>query len=117
MLPIQISYERGIVDGLLSSGKGSIGVGGALGTYTASLFSSSFIGAKGSFHYEFAPKWDTYAGLFLGANVVNNQSQWNFAFGSQIHLGTRYYFAPNFAVNAEIGYGVSLINIGLTYRF
>lgn len=117
VLPIQISYEHGIVDGLLPAGKGSIGIGGSVGTYVANFFSNSFLGARGSFHYEFAPKWDTYAGLFLGTTVVSNGNNWNFAFGSNIHLGTRYYFTPDLAVNAEIGYGVSLLNIGISYRF
>ncbi len=144
--PIQLSYEYGILDGLID-GKASVGVGGtinyfmskisqtgvtAAGVTTSSTTSSNygFLGARGSFHYQFIPKLDTYAGISLGLGGANSStttlitggetvyySGTNSSFGWHGHVGARYYFTPAFAVNAEFTYGFSNLNLGITYRF
>lgn len=139
--PLQLAYEHGIVDGLID-GNASIGVGVA-GGYAASklattvvdtksimTYNHGFVGARGSFHYQFINKLDTYAGVFLGCSmskaslkneIVNKVYSENKAveanFGWAGFLGARYYFIPSMAINAEIGYGISIFNIGLTFRF
>ena len=130
--PIQLNFEQGVVDGLIE-GRASVGVGGTvdygMSQFTALGVSSSvhvaFLGARGSFHYQFMPKLDTYTGFSLGINlastsvvgVATSQNATRAAFGYRGHLGARYYFSPAFAVNAELGYGLALLNIGISYRF
>ncbi len=139
--PLQASYEYGVAD-KLAGGKGSIGVGGTLdylatkGTgynLVKTVSHAILLGARGSFHYQFMPKLDTYAGVTLGVNIghasvstpvaeanklVNESSSaTNVGFGWAIHAGTRYFFTPSFAVNAEVGYGFTILAIGASYRF
>ncbi len=96
---------------------------------------SALVGARASFHYQFVSKLDAYAGITLGANIhsssvsmkeapselekeVNKStSSTSAGFGWGVHLGGRYYFNQNWALNAELGYGFSILAIGATYRF
>ena len=32
-------------------------------------------------------------------------------------VGGRYYFSPNLAAQAELGYGLGILNIGIAYKF
>ncbi|MFI3288717.1 MAG: hypothetical protein SNH55_00580 [Rikenellaceae bacterium] len=34
-----------------------------------------------------------------------------------VHVGARYYIFRNFAINSEIGYGISIVNMGFSYKF
>lgn len=145
--PIQVSYEYCVLDNVFNNGNGSIGVG-AMGGYFATgikngdikaLFHDGLIGGRASLHYQFAPKFDTYAGLFLGAtiyssrgsvtglgnalnkatadiiNATSGNSDVRFGWGA--HIGARYYITPAFALTGEVGYGYSILNLGLTFRF
>ncbi|MCI6154050.1 MAG: hypothetical protein PUI84_05650 [Bacteroidales bacterium] len=136
--PIQLTYEYGVVDGLIN-GNASIGVGAAVGYaankyaiqgYASAYQNYGFFGARGSFHYQFVDKLDTYAGIFLGCimskasfknETINKLYVDNVAtattFGWASMIGARYYFTPTMAVNAELGYGISIFNVGLTFRF
>jgi hypothetical protein len=129
------SFDYGLFDGLLEN-KASIGVGGYIG-YTANRFeyfgdrgfdfSYFIIGPRASFHYNPIDKLDTYGGLLLGLNIVgssnygdadpfykpNNES----GFIPALYAGARYYFTDNIAAFAEIGYGVSVIEVGLSFKF
>lgn len=69
--------------------------------------------------------WDVYASLLFG--IVNFQAKTidtnqnipldrSFAPFYGTMLGARYYFTNTLAVNAEIGWGLTLFNAGLTYR-
>src|SRR5512147_1322079 len=70
--PISISGEYGIKDGILD--KGVIGVGGYLGYSSYKWeyygwgwkYTNIIIGARGTFHYPFIDKLDTYTGILLG---------------------------------------------------
>lgn len=134
--PISASFEKGIVDGLLD-GKASIGVGGYL-AYTANKWEATYggstygykysyfvLGARGAFHYQFVDKLDTYAGLMLGYNVVGSSSFGNGSgsssptasgFGYSAFLGARYHFSDKLAAFAEIGYGISALELGISFR-
>ena len=65
-----MSLTNGVVDNLINGNNGSISVGGYVGytassaNYGVSKYRSSYaiLGARGAFHYQFAPKLDTYAG-------------------------------------------------------
>lgn len=135
--PLSGSFEYGIVDNLFDE-KSSIGIGGYFG-YTASKhkpgyapygyeykYSSSIIGARGSFHYSFIEQLDTYTGLSLGYNIVSGKSDHkdigsysakSSAFFIGWYAGARYYFTDYFAAMAEIGYDVAYLNIGVSFKF
>ncbi|MDR1632550.1 MAG: hypothetical protein LBR97_06690 [Dysgonamonadaceae bacterium] len=127
------SFDYGLFDGLLEE-KAAIGVGGYLG-YTANRFkyagnqgydfSYLIIGPRASFHYNFVDKLDTYAGLLLGCNIVSSSSYGNPGpkpdNGSRLipalYFGGRYFLTDNIAGFAEIGFGISLIDVGVSFKF
>lgn len=129
-------YERGIVE--LKMG-GVIGVGGFIGYkgYTYKFkgpFSNELkykygiviIGARGNFHYDLfkVPKLDTYGGSMIAFHFVNDKdepdavvSDHGNAVYASIYAGARYYFAPQVSGFAEVGYGVSWLTMGMTFKF
>lgn len=128
------SYEYGLFDDLLE-GKASIGVGGYL-AYTANRFkyagnrgydySYLIIGPRAAFHYNPIENLDTYGGLLLGYNIVSSSSYGDASdrpannesgFIPAIYVGARYYFMNNIAAFAEVGYGLSLVEVGLSFKF
>jgi len=132
--PVSASFEVGIQDGVLD--KGSIGIGGylAFAKYKETgyngdsywTFSRMVIGARGIFHYPFVDKLDTYGGLMLGFN--NNTWKWNGSgvqgvnsggsgLGFSLFAGGRYYFSENIAAMAELGYGITYLNLGVALKF
>jgi hypothetical protein len=127
--PMMLSGEYGIIDKLIN-GRASIGAGLNLG-YAAQKFdyfangdnasykySNLALGTRGSFHYQFIDKLDTYTGLMLGYNIVSgegNHSSSDFLWC--YYVGARYYFTKNFAVMAEIGENVALITLGVAFKF
>lgn len=131
--PVSASFEVGILDGILD--KGSVGVGGYVGlasykddynsSYGYWTFNRMFLGARGVFHYPFIDKLDTYGGLMVGFNSY--MWKWhgessspiepgNSGLGSSIFFGGRYYFNDKFAGMAELGYGISYLNLGIALR-
>ncbi len=146
--PMSLAVDYGIVDNLIMGENGSIGIGGYFGfatngerydyfgiSYKARYTRMAF-GVRGTFHYQFLDKLDTYAGLMLGLYTyrwkynwmdsydpyynyydyygLNNSSTADFAFSA--FVGARYYFNDNFGVNAELGYGFTYLSAGITYR-
>jgi hypothetical protein len=125
---LSVSFETNIKDGILD--KGSIGVGGYLGYSSASYSdhwktSSVVIGARGSFHYPLVNKLDTYTGLLLGYNIYSftYESGYRGSAGTSSGFilawfaGARYYFTDKFAVMGEIGYGISYLTLGVSFKF
>jgi len=128
--PIAGSFEYCILDRLID-GEGSIGIGGYL-SYILFRGKDKFtrengfnvgdlvIGPRGLFHYQFVDNLDTYAGVMIGYDIVSF-SQPNGTAGSKfcpaIFVGARYYFTNNFGVCGELGYGVSPLQLGFTYKF
>jgi hypothetical protein len=132
--PVSASFEVGIVDDVID--KGTIGIGGFLayasyketGYYGDSYwsFNRMVIGARGSLHYPFVDKLDTYGGLMLGFN----SNTWNWhgsgsertndggsGLGFSLYAGARYYFSEKFAAMGELGYGISYLNLGIALKF
>jgi hypothetical protein len=72
-----------------------------------------------------ADKLDIYAGANIGSGVAatfyrnsNNPDVVRIvplAFGG-LHAGVRYYFKPKVGVNAEVGFGKSLVNVGFVFK-
>lgn len=135
--PLSASFEVGIKDDVLE--KGSIGVGGYLG-YAAWKweysgwgdtwgwkYSDFILGARGTFHYPLVEKLDTYTGIMLGFEIVSSKEigtidplyNYDATSGGVIwswYAGGRYYFTDNFAAMAEIGYGISWLNLGVALK-
>jgi hypothetical protein len=130
------SFDYGVFDGMLD-GKAAISVGGYLG-YTANRFKFAgnqgynflyfIIGPKATFHYNFVDTWEAYGGLLLGYTAVSSSSYGEVTdlFGKPdnesrfipaIYVGARYYFASNMAAFGELGYGISAISVGLSFKF
>jgi hypothetical protein len=124
--PISVSYEKGITE--------NISVGGIVG-YSASKYDDGFgdefkytyllIGARGNYHFGTTDKFDPYVGVTLGYNIVTFSEPGGYsglysASGSELlagaQIGANYYFSDNAGAFAELGYGIGIINVGLTLK-
>jgi hypothetical protein len=112
----------------------NISLGGVLGYSSSSYdygwgdswkFTYILIAARGAYHVDLLhnPKIDTYGGILLGYNIVSfsgpNVTYYSpgtsyLEFG--LFAGGRYYFDPHWAVQAELGYGLGILNIGIAYK-
>ena len=130
---ISIALDYGMWD---IGGPGVISLGGYVGNtgykyadlgYTAK-WNYTTIGVRGAYHYNGfkAPQLDAYAGMMLGYNIVkyssdnqDNSFVNNYASGLGFSgfLGGRWFFSQQFGAFAELGYGVSVLNAGITYKF
>ena len=75
------------------------------------------------FHYQFAPKLDTYAGLMLDYHIASFSSNINGYSGISgnsidlgVLLGARYFFTDRVGMFTELGYSVPYWNLGVTFR-
>ncbi|HMR18787.1 MAG TPA: hypothetical protein PKA53_05770, partial [Sphingobacterium sp.] len=68
---------------------------------------------------------DVYGGVMLGYNIVTysvdgNDGGMGNNYGSGLgfsgFLGGRWLFSDNIGVFAELGYGVSTLNVGITFK-
>lgn len=126
--PLSFALDHSIAGGLFD-GNGSFGLGAFFGTSISQksfVTSSRFLmGPQASLHYQFVSKLDTYFSLMLGLNLEHyswtddgiryrrNKSR----IGWGAHIGTRYYLSPRWAAMMELGYGISLFSIGMSYHF
>ena len=128
--PLSVSLDYGVTDNLINGNNGSISVGGfvgyAGGSQTYGTYKNSFsyiaLGGRGAFHYQFAPKLDTYAGLMVSYDIVssNYDAFSNYIKSSHIDwslfLGARYFFTEKIGGFAELGYGFYNLNLGVTFK-
>jgi hypothetical protein len=112
----------------------NISLGGILG-YSSSSYDYGFgdswkftyilIGVRGAYHYDVLHNGnlDTYGGIMLGYNIVSfsgptvtyyNPGTSYMEFG--FFVGGRYYFNPKWAIQAELGYGIGILNVGIAYK-
>lgn len=128
IFPLSMSGEAGIVRNVIE--KGIIGVGGYFGysfyEYNDYEYKDIMVGARCSYHYSFLPKLDTYTGLIIGYDFnsylyIGSGSNIKPPLKSGIFLswfvGGRYYFSEKFAVMAELGYGITYLNLGVALKF
>jgi len=118
----------------------NISLGGVLGYSSSSedffygqwKYTYFLIAVRGAYHYDLLhdPNIDTYGGILLGYNIVSSSTTWNNGynglFGSYsasasfleygIFVGGRYYFNPKWAIQAELGYGLGILNVGIAYK-
>jgi hypothetical protein len=137
--PISLAYDYGFNENISLGGLVSYtGAKETYDTYSLSGFtlvpatatwkwSYIIIAARGAYHYDLLhnDKIDTYGGLMLGYEIASTSTD-NTAYpvsGSagtmlfSVYVGGRYYFSPNLAVQAELGFGLALLNIGVAYKF
>jgi len=131
--PVSASLEVGVIDNLFEVQGLNLGVGGYLG-FTTSKYEYSFfgsirgweytsviVGARGNVHYPLVDKFDTYAGLLLGYNIVTSksfgtggtESDVSSGLASSGFIGGRYYFSEKFSAMLELGYGIAYLNLGV----
>jgi hypothetical protein len=127
-LPVTASYEHGFTD------KISAGIYGGFikrKWYNELTYNYKVIGARGSYHFNEIlkiddPKLDVYGGIsiYYRGYVVKYDSPVNgkskatsggVDFG--FHAGGRYMFSKNAGVFAELGYGVSPLQLGASFVF
>ncbi len=123
-------YEYGITKpGEFGSGR--VGVGAILdySHWSDGFWSYTWIpiGVMGYYHLNLDNKnIDPFAGIGLGYEILNSSwSGFGFsgsaAYGSGIffagEIGLRYFFQPNLAAQARLGFGASLFSVGVDYKF
>ncbi len=128
LIPIAFEY---IVKDDLFKGNGSVGIGGIMGysafKYESGLSSFDYknstfiIGARGYAHYALVDNLDTYAGVTLGylSDVTKYESgkkQDSNGVILQIFAGGRYFFTERIAAMAELGWGISIVTVGVSAK-
>jgi opacity protein-like surface antigen len=137
--PAFVSFERGVKDNI------GIGASISYSSYGASWIQKSYlqsydysyrwttlaIMARGAYHFNVSnDKFDPYAGVGLGFmkfgykwtssdpnfNEANSNISLGTPFGYQIFAGARYMFSDKIGAYAELGYGLSVANFGLTIK-
>lgn len=115
-----------------------IGIGAEFNrmSYNESLYSYdldwtvTLFGARGTYHVMETldlsnPKLDLYGGLFLGVASVSVDADDGVSsdsysspsdFGYTFFVGGRYMFSENVGLNGELGYGISVLKLGLNVR-
>jgi hypothetical protein len=74
---------------------------------------------------DFPKNIDLYGGVGIGFNFLSHkvkpeevlENDTKFKLGRHFFIGGRYYFNSNVAAFAEIGYGLSFLNAGITIRY
>ena len=131
---ISLSVDHGMWD---IGGPGVISLGGYIGNtgykytdlgYTA-RWNYTIVGVRSAYHYNgftHIPELDIYGGVMLGYNIAKYSSDsgddsLGNSYGSGLGLsgfvGGRWFFTEQLGVYVELGYGVSALNVGVTYNF
>lgn len=131
--PILLEYEH-VIKGDLFDDKSSLGIGGLFGFYSMKweyynykeTYKDVALGVKGYLHYQFIEHLDTYGALLLGIRmekVKTTDSYYDETYTSNNNqflfrptVGARYFFNSKIAAMAEIGYGISFINLGVALK-
>lgn len=122
-LPITASFEHGFSD--------KISAGLYAGIISRKYYDNwkykyTVIGARGSYHFNEVlnvsnPKLDVYGGISLyyrGYTVkyeTEKASAGEIDFG--LHVAARYMFSNNIGGYAELGYGISPLQLGVSFKF
>lgn len=131
MPQIFANLEIGFFDNVFGLDNASIGIGPYLGFRTSKYENywkdtEIVIAATGNFHYPLVDKLDTYAGILLGYDIVStkyndtyygNYGHRNSSVAHREYVGARYYFSNNFSAMAELGYGLTILNLGVAIKF
>jgi hypothetical protein len=92
------------------------------------------LGVRGAWHLTTLnnvnlTKWDLYGGLMLSYNYINysstandpiydysRPSSYNSGLGFSTFLGARYFVTNKIALMGELGYGISFLNLGVSFK-
>ncbi|MGB1031299.1 MAG: hypothetical protein ACPGWM_01730 [Flavobacteriales bacterium] len=127
--PIALSADYGVTD--------NIAIGGYLGYAAAKeeilgyewKYSYTIIGARGTYHLDRSDDLDLYGGALLGYVIgkVTLESDQELGplfveptvggVGYSFFVGGRYMFSEKVGAFGELGYGISLLTLGLTAKF
>jgi opacity protein-like surface antigen len=134
--PAFVNYERALTDrfglglAVSYSSYGGKWVDGFNYDYSY-RWSTLSIMARGAYHFEMRnDKFDPYVGVGIGFlkygykwtsndpsfNEANYNVSLGTPFGYQIFAGARYMFSDKIGAYAEVGYGLSVANFGLTFK-
>ncbi|TDQ82839.1 hypothetical protein [Sphingobacterium yanglingense] len=118
-------------------GSGVVSLGGYVGNtgykyndlgYTAK-WNYTIVGLRGAYHYNGlseVPSLDVYGGAMLGYNIAKYSSDsgddsfantYGSGLGFSGFIGGRWFFTESIGAYAELGYGVSILNAGVTFKF
>lgn len=133
--PLVLSVDHSLADNLFD-GNSSFGIGGYVAagitkrTYEKTTYGhQTLLAARGTLHYQFVDKLDTYWGVLLGLHIyvdpridINSTlytgGETTFGPGYGSFIGGRYYLSNNWAIMIEGGYtSVTYVSLGATYRF
>jgi hypothetical protein len=136
--PISGSLELGVKENFIMDDL-TLGIGGYVGfskyQYRWSSaynwgwdYTNFIIGGRAAVHYPLIDKLDTYAGILMGINLVSSKEYGTNTLGYQLtnntgggiawstYIGGRYYFTDRIAALGELGYGISYLNIGVSFK-
>ena len=137
---VSASYEMGIVEVPMGTQlTGVVGVGGYIGWSTSKYeynwinqyyrYNNIWIGVRGNYHFIFHDKLDPYVGILVGADISTGGWRGDPPYPSSsvykptssgviggAYVGARWYFTDNLAVYAELGYLISVLNFGITFK-
>ena len=131
---ISASVDRGVWG---VGGPGVVSLGGYLGNtgykYSDGGYDAKWnyfiVGARGAYHYNgltTVPKLDVYGGVMLAYNIVSysadgdgmtDSNSYGSGMGFSGFVGGRWLFSERVGAYAELGYGVSVLNVGVTFLF
>jgi opacity protein-like surface antigen len=128
--PLAASVEYGMKDNLFDVENLNFGLGGYVGFYSSRYryldygYTTIVLGVRGSLHYPFVEKLDTYAGLLLGPRINIATGAYSGTYvsapGSPLafdtYVGGRYYFSEKMAVFGELGYGIAYLTLGVALK-
>jgi hypothetical protein len=134
-LSITVTGERGFWE---IGDFGVISIGALVGYQPGHIrntdyrWNNFFVGPRGVFHFTIIPveKLDVYAGIGLGLWLNSEpdyiwdpddgwyyDKQINAHFYGGVFAGARYYFTDVFGVFGEVGYEVSWLKVGMSFKF
>ena len=137
---VSVSYEYGIAKVPMGSKlNGVVSIGGYTGWSMSNYeenwndeyyyrYTTLIMAVRANYHFIFHDRFDPYAGMWLGARIHgggwkgngNHPDDWNPAKTSPAagaYIGVRWFFSEHVAVYSELGYLISVMNVGLTFKF
>ena len=120
-----VSYEYCVASGFFSSGRGSLGVGGYLGTTFGALYA---VNTRVTLHNQF-DNLDFYVGALNGLNFIHvpatafSESATAPYYGFDVFLGFRWAFTENWGMNLELApipaptFTLPFWSVGGSFRF
>jgi hypothetical protein len=126
-LPAGFAFKVALQRGMWELGPGTV----ALGIETGMVFNSTTAGSHTDRYSKFniAPRagwhcgWDvtgldTYAGMAMGIGFLSQTDfDTKLRFHGSVYVGGSYFFNEHFGLNLETGYGTTIIQVGVAYKF